>query len=119
MLEIYKLAFRNLNRNRRRSILSGLAVSLGLALLLLIAAIIRGEMEGSIGKTIQLISGHLQIRSVNYIEGKSSLKWDDLISDPESVIAELTSVSSINDRIVEATPRLFASAIVTSGTDSY
>jgi ABC-type lipoprotein release transport system permease subunit len=118
MLEQFKLAFRNLNRNRRRSILSGLAVSLGLALLMLIAAVIHGEMEGSVGKTIQLVSGHIQIRSSGYVDGKSSLKWADLVADPEKVIADLEAVPQIKDLIKVATPRLYASAIVSSGNDS-
>lgn len=118
MLQQYKLAFRNLNRNRRRSILSGLAVALGLALLLLIAAVVRGEMEGSIAKTIQLVSGHVQIRSSNYIESKSSLKWADLVADPQKIIADLQGSSQINDLMQTATPRLYASAIISSGNDS-
>lgn len=118
MLPIYKLAFRNLNRNRRRSILSGLAVSLGLALLLLIAAIIRGEMDASISKTIQLVSGHIQIRSSGYVDGKSSLKWADLVADPQKVISDLQESSQLSGLIQTATPRLYASAIVSSGNDS-
>jgi ABC-type lipoprotein release transport system permease subunit len=112
------LAFRNLNRNRRRSILSALAVSIGLALLLLIAGIINGEMEGSIGKTIQLISGHIQIRSASYIEGKSSLKLDDMIANPDQMIADLENSSQIKSFIKVATPRLYASSIVSSGNTS-
>lgn len=118
MLPIYKLAFRNLNRNRRRSILSGLAVSIGLALLLLIAAIIRGEMDASISKTIQLVSGHIQIRSSGYVDGKSSLKWADLVADPQKVISDLQDSSQLSGLMQTATPRLYASAIVSAGNDS-
>ncbi|MBA4385148.1 MAG: ABC transporter permease [Anaerolinea sp.] len=118
MLQQFKLAFRNLSRNRRRSILSGLAVSIGLALLLLIAAVVNGEMEGSIAKTIQLVSGHLQIRSSAYVDGKSSLKWSDLVADPEKIISDLQETAQLNEFIQTATPRLYASAIVSSGNDS-
>jgi ABC-type lipoprotein release transport system permease subunit len=118
MLQQFKLAFRNLNRNRRRSILSALAVSIGLALLLLIAAVVNGEVEGSISKTIQLVSGHLQIRSSAYIDGKNSLKWSDLVADPEKIITELQGNTQLNNLLQTATPRLYASAIVSSGNDS-
>jgi ABC-type lipoprotein release transport system permease subunit len=118
MIEIYKMAWRNLNRNRRRAILSALAVSLGLALLMLIAGILRGEMESSVAKTIQLVSGHVQVRSVNYVEGKSSLKWADLIEDPQAVIGEIESAPQLKDLIQTITPRLYASAIVSSGDTS-
>jgi ABC-type transport system, involved in lipoprotein release, permease component len=118
MIEQLKLAFRNLNRNRRRSILSALAVSLGLALLLLIASVVRGEMQGSVDKTITLISGDIQIRSANYVDSKSSLKWGDLIADPQKIISAIDAVPQIKDLLVDATPRLFASAILSSGNDS-
>jgi ABC-type lipoprotein release transport system permease subunit len=118
MTQKIKLAFRNLNRNRRRSILSALAVSMGLALLMLIASVLRGEMSTSIEKSISLVSGHIQIRSANYVDSKSSLKWADLVADPEKIIADIQSVPQISALIKDATPRLYASAIVSSGTDS-
>ncbi len=118
MTQKIKLAFRNLNRNRRRSILSALAISMGLALLMLIASVLRGEMSTSIEKSISLVSGHIQIRSANYVDSKSSLKWADLVADPEKIIADIQSVPQISALIKDATPRLYASAIVSSGTDS-
>jgi ABC-type lipoprotein release transport system permease subunit len=118
MIQKLKLAFRNLNRNRRRSILSALAISMGLALLMLIASVIRGEMETSIDKSITLSSGHIQIRSANYIDSKSSLKWADLVADPQKIISDIESVPQISNLIYVATPRLFASAIISSGSDS-
>lgn len=118
MIELYKLAWRNLNRNRRRSILSALAVSLGLALLLLIAGILRGEMEGSLVKTLTLSSGHVQVRSANYVEGKSSLKWAELIDNPQAAIAEIEAVPQLSELIQTITPRLYASAIISSGDTS-
>ena len=62
MFQTFKMAYRNLNRNRRRSILSALAVSFGLALLLFIAGIFNGEMQGAMQTTIALQSGDLQVK---------------------------------------------------------
>jgi ABC-type lipoprotein release transport system permease subunit len=118
MTQKIKLAFRNLNRNRRRSILSALAISIGLALLMLIASVLRGEMSTSIEKSISLVSGHIQIRSSNYVDSKASLKWADLVADPQKIIADIQSVPQINALIQDITPRLYASAIISSGTDS-
>ena len=38
MINYFKLAYRNLGRHRRRSVLSGLALAMGTALLMFIAA---------------------------------------------------------------------------------
>ena len=91
MFQIFKMAYRNLNCNRRRSILSALAVSIGLALLLFIAGIVNGEMQGAMQTTIALQSGDLQVRAASYVEEKSSLKWEDLVANPDQVAAQIKS----------------------------
>ncbi len=114
MTQLFKMAIRDLGRNKRRSALSALAVSIGMSLLLLMASIVDGEMRGALQNTIRLQSGHLQIRPVDYNENKTSLKWEDLIPDPQGVIAKLKTVP----QVTEATPRLFASGIVSRGENS-
>jgi ABC-type lipoprotein release transport system permease subunit len=114
MIQLFKMALRNLRRNSRRSFLSALAVAIGLALLLLIAAILKGEMGGALKNSIQLQSGHLQIRATSYDENKVSLNWKDLVTSPDQVIEQLKAIPEIT----VATPRLFASGIVTRGENS-
>jgi ABC-type lipoprotein release transport system permease subunit len=114
MFQLLKMAYRNLNRNRRRSTLSALAVAMGLALLLLIAAVLRGEIDGSLQNSLNLVSGHLQVRAASYIEETSSLKWQDLVLNPDQVAAQIKSLAGVK----VATPRLFASAIISVGDRS-
>jgi len=110
----FKLAFRNLGRNKTRSLLSALAVGVGMSLLLLMVSILEGEMTGALQNTIRLQSGHLQIRPESYEEGKISLKWEDMIADPDKVVQELKSMS----QVTVAAPRLIASAILTLSDES-
>ena len=70
MNQLFKMAFRDLGRNKRRSLLSALAVTIGTALLLFMAATLRGEMHGAIQNNIRLQTGHLQIRAASYDESK-------------------------------------------------
>lgn len=114
MIQLIRMAFRDLGRNRRRSFFSSLAVSIGLAMLLLLAATVKGEMSGAMDSTIKLQSGHLQIRASNYDEGKTSLKWEDLITDPEQVSNKIADLAPVQ----LATPRLFASGILAVGDES-
>ena len=114
MIQLFKMAFRNLGRNRRRSLLSALAVSMGLALLILMASVVTGEMRGALENSIRLQSGHLQIRSATYDEDKMTLDWKDLVANPEKVIEQLRSLP----QVTSATARLFASGIVTLGEQS-
>jgi len=114
MTQLLKMAFRNLGRNRRRSLLSALAVAMGLALLVLMASFVAGEIQGTLTNTIRLESGHLQVRAASYDENKVSLDWKDLVADPTSVAAQLQSLPQVQ----VASPRLIASGIVTMGDQS-
>jgi ABC-type lipoprotein release transport system permease subunit len=108
MKHLIRMAIRDLGRNRRRSFFSALALGMGLALLLLMAAVIEGEIRGSMASTIRLESGHLQVRAKSYDEDKTSLAWDDLIENPFAIAAQIASLEPVK----VATPRLFASGIV-------
>jgi ABC-type lipoprotein release transport system permease subunit len=114
MTQLFKLAFRNLGRNKTRTLLSILAVGAGMSLLLLMASVVEGEMRGALDNSIRLQSGHLQIRPASYEEGKLSLKWEDLIADPDQVAGKVTSLPQVR----VATPRLNASAILSIGDES-
>ncbi len=114
MFQHLKMAYRNLHRNRRRSVLSALAVSMGLALLMLMAAVLEGEMRGSMQLSIQLVSGHVQVRAASYQEERDSLKWEDLVADPERIAAQIKTLPQVQ----EATPRLIASGILAAGDQS-
>ncbi len=114
MNQLFKMAFRDLARNKRRSFLSALAVTMGTTLLLFAAATIRGEMGGALNNSIRLQTGHLQLRASSYDESKNSLAWEDLIEDPNQVIDTLKTLP----QVVAATPRLIASGILSLGDES-
>jgi ABC-type lipoprotein release transport system permease subunit len=114
MMQILKMAFRDLGRNRRRSFFSALAVGGGLALLILMASVVQGEMGSALESAINLQTGHLQIRAATYDENKSSLKWEDLVANPEEIATKIGALSQVK----AATPRLYASGFLSSGTQS-
>ncbi len=114
MKQLLKMAFRDIGRNRRRSFFSSLALAMGLAMLLLVAAVIEGEYGSAMDMTIRLQSGHIQVRATSYDESKTSLKWEDLIENPAQVTAKLTTLTDVQ----VATPRLFASGIISMRNES-
>jgi ABC-type lipoprotein release transport system permease subunit len=114
MNQLLKMAFRDLNRNKRRSILSALAVSIATTLLIFMAAVIRGEFRGALQNGIRLQTGHLQVRALSYDENKISLAWEDLIDNPAQITDQLQALP----QVVDATPRLIASGILSLGDHS-
>lgn len=114
MINYFKLAYRNLGRHRRRTILSGLALAMGTTLLIFIAAFFEGEMRSAMESTLHLSSGHLQVRDADYDPDKLSVAWDYLIENPDQVAAQIAALGPVE----VATPRLVASGIVTVKDDS-
>ena len=114
MSQLFKMAFRDLGRNKRRSILSALAVSIGTTLLIFMAAVVRGEFRGALQNGIRLQTGHLQVRAASYDENKVSLAWEDLIDNPVQITNQLQELP----QVVDATPRLVASGILSLGDHS-
>src|SRR5450759_5549539 len=111
MTQLFKMAFRDLGRNRRRSFFSALALGIGVALLLLIAAFIQAELDGSLNSAIKLQSGNLQVRAKTYDEVKTSLAFEDLIENPDQVADQIAALA----HVLAANPSLFAHGIVTTG----
>jgi len=114
MMNLFKMAFRNLGRHRRRSALSALALSVSLALLLFMAAFFKGEMRSSMEDTLKLNSGHIQVRAATYEPEKLSVAWEYLIEKPEQVAAQISTL----EQVKFATPRLMASGIVSVSDES-
>lgn len=114
MTQIMKMAYRDLLRNKRRSFFSSLALGIGLALLLLMASVISGEMRYSMETAVKLQSGHLQIQAKNYNEAKSSLAFEDLIANPEQLADKISSLG----QVALATPRLIASGIIANKNET-
>ena len=81
---LWTIAWRDLGRNRRRTIFSMLAVALGLGLLIVLNGFIAGMVEDSLQNAIRLETGHVQLRSASYEEEKVSLQWKDLLDGPEA-----------------------------------
>jgi ABC-type lipoprotein release transport system permease subunit len=114
MLQFFKMAFRDLGRNRRRTFFSALAVGASLALLMLMSSVVNGEMGGAVEQAIHLQSGHIQVRAASYDENKNSLKWEDLVENPDQIAGQIAALPPV----AAATPRLYASGFLATGNES-
>jgi len=114
MFQLIKIAYRDLNSNRRRSLLTALAIGLGVGLLVIMSGIIEGEIQDSLDASIRLQSGHLQIRDASFKEDRLSLIWDDLLPDSQAWIEHLQN----NNQVQVATPILWSSGILSIHEES-
>ncbi len=106
--KLWVIAFRGLGRNRRRTGLTLLAVTLGLTVMIMMAGFVAGIFDSMISYSILLQSGHVQIRSENFKVEKPSLKWEDLME----VNGELLDNAAGTEGVTAVAPVLWASGFV-------
>lgn len=112
--KLWVIAYRDLGRNRRRTILTLVAVALGLALLIFLSGYIAGVVEGSIQNSIRLRTGHVQIRAESYEEERMSLLWADLLDGVDSTMAQAGEMAQVK----AAAPILWARGILSTINES-
>ncbi|NIO72125.1 MAG: ABC transporter permease, partial [Anaerolineae bacterium] len=108
MFKLWRIAIRDLGRNKRRSALTLIAVMLGLALVIALHSFEMGAMQGSVEDSIRVQTGHVQVRGESYDEDKVSLKWEDLLEEPQGLAAQAQSLAEVR----AAAPVLWASGIL-------
>lgn len=114
MRQLFKIAYRDLIRNRRRSLLTLVAIAVGVSLLVFMSGFIQGAITDSIENNIRLQTGHLKIRAASYDEEKVSLAWADLLDNPEELAAQVRGL----DGVEAASPVLWGSGIVSTREES-
>lgn len=112
--KLWTIAYRDLLRNRRRSILTLLAVALGLAMLMMFNGLIAGVWQEALQNSIRLRTGHLQLRAPTFEERQLSLRWQDLLENPGALAARLNQMSEVK----AAAPVLWAGTILSTGDES-
>ena len=112
--KLWLIAFRDLGRNRRRSILTAVAVALGLALLMVTHGLTGGMVEDTMQNQIRLQTGHVQVRVPTYEEGKHSLKWKDLLENADTIAAQAAALPQVK----AAAPVLWAGGVLNTANES-
>jgi len=114
MFKLCRLTYRNLGRNRRRSLLTLAAVALGLALLIVTSGLSQGGLQSALENNIRLETGHVQVCAVSYDADKLSLVEKDLLDDPRGLVTRARSLAGVR----VATPVLWASGVLGARAES-
>lgn len=112
--KFWSIAYRDLVRNRRRTVLTLIAVALGLMVILLMSTLFAGVIDGGIRDNIRLSTGHLQVRAESYDADKLSLQFQDLMQDGESLAAQIEGLEIVQS----ASPVLWTSGILSTVRES-
>jgi ABC-type lipoprotein release transport system permease subunit len=101
MGQTFKLAWRNMWRNWRRTLIAVVAIVLGLILLLLFDGIIKGSDQAIFGNAVRFYGGNLQVHAPGYRDKAARLPMLPL-DDPAAVVKAaqaLPDVQAVSQRI--------------------
>ena len=109
----FRLGFRNVIKQRRRSMFNILALGVNTGMLILLIGVLRGFYLITIEKTIDLRTGHVQIHAQGYADEARRFPLDIAI---HNVAAVKQAVDSLPD-VVASSPRILAGATLSNGRD--
>lgn len=109
---IVKLAFRNILRNRRRSLLTLLSMGGGFFLLCLTLSLSEGSYSNIINIFTQDHTGHVQIHKENYLERPSLYKT---INHADEIITQLEQ----EPLVLGVAPRIYSPALAYSKNKTF
>lgn len=105
-----KLAWRNLWRNVRRTLITISAMSLGLSIMILTFSLVEGMEDQMVHYATKLFAGHIQIHKQGYFETRDIY---DYITGKE-----IDVMDAITRPGLYATPRLFGNGLASAGENS-
>lgn len=106
------IAWRNLWRNRRRTLLSAGAIAFSVALLLFAMSMQGGTYATMIDNATHLLHGHLQLQRAGYLDDP---RIEDAIGNAAARVAAVRNVAGVE----AATARIAAFALVSGDDRSY
>ncbi|MBZ0184390.1 MAG: ABC transporter permease [Melioribacteraceae bacterium] len=96
---ILKLAWRNIWRNKRRSILTLLAVTFAVIASIAMRGIQEGTYELNIKNAVEMFSGYLQIQEKGYLNNPSLAKSFKPTEDLKSTLSNVHGIKAYSTRI--------------------
>jgi ABC-type lipoprotein release transport system permease subunit len=112
--QFWIIAYRDLVRNRRRTVITFIAIALGLTLVIFLNGLLTGVLDTMLQDTIRLESGHIQLRADSYEVVKTSLLWRDLLNNADELAAQAAAMPEV----AAASPILWANGVLGTASES-
>ena len=107
-----RLALRNLRRQKRRSVLSGSAMVLAMALLVFSRTIAEGGHEDWIDSGVRMGGGHVAVQAPDY-QTRRTLEYR-LSPEARAAVEEALQSPEISERLLATAPRLTVQGLASS-----
>lgn len=109
----WKIGWRNLGRNRRRTLFTTSGLALGYCAVVVLTGLSRGMIAEMIGNGTGMFSGQLQIHGADYLPERSL--HETIGGRNGTDVSRLVSAVGADAEVAGATPRVFGGGLLSSG----
>ncbi len=113
MTHYFKLAWRNIQRNRRRTIITASAIVMGVTMMIIVNGMITGMLDRTIANSVELETGHIKIYPEGYYE-----KSDLMPTNMHLTYTEIAGLINTVDSITVKSPRIRAGGMLQTEEES-
>jgi ABC-type lipoprotein release transport system permease subunit len=104
-MNVWKMALRNLGRNRRRTALAVLSVFIAITLVTFMDGLISGTVDSMAKNFTKNETGHVNVTTREYRARQRFMPASAAIPDADAVVSAIRSTPGLTDRLVQVTPR--------------
>lgn len=112
-MRVINLAWRNVFRHRRRTIITAAAISVGLAVMIYMDTMMNGLDCLAAGNIINFETGHLEVFAKGYYREEGLFPLDTIIENPEFILQRIAKIRTIKG----VTPRIKFQCRMNNGID--
>lgn len=114
MLWYLQLAWRNLWRNQRRSLLAVISVSLAVLLITFMQGFIGGVMRSVVSNYTRMETGHIRLTTPGFTAHERFMPVDEVLADPKAMEAALRSDPELDRSIEQVASRIRFGVLLTN-----
>lgn len=100
-MNILKLAYRNFFRNSRRSVISGLSVTIAIMAIIFAKSYFTGAINNVRGNVVSLVSGHIRITTEQYERRERLMPLEDALALSPQFYEQV-----VHDEVMVSSPRI-------------
>lgn len=115
MLSLIRLAFRNVGRNRRRSILAFVSVAISLTVIVFAQGFMNGFVQSFVKNATKNDAGHIRIAAKKFEERSRFFPVSYTVANPDSVIRAIERDPAVSREIALVTPRITFGVLLSNG----
>ena len=109
----WRIGWRNLGRNRRRTLITAIGLALGYLAVVVMAGLSRGLVSEMIDNGTGMVTGQLQVFADDYLPDRGIF---DTLGGREGVdVGALVDAVDADPRVAAAPPRVYAGGLVSTG----